>query len=81
MTIYRHPEFVDETVNGTVNGTVGRQNFIVAAMRKNPQITIKQLVEQTGKTRNTVIRDIDFMRGVRIQRIGPDKTGHWEVIE
>ena len=74
-------EVVNEVVNEAVNEVVNRQNKIINAMKAKPEITIKQLIEQLGISKATIERDIKAMRDTKIKRVGPDKTGHWEVIE
>lgn len=55
---------------------------ILAIVNKNPYITAKELTEETGLTRRGVEWNIDKLkRAGRIKRIGPDKGGHWEIIE
>ena len=55
---------------------------IVEQMRSNPTISIEELAELCGLTRdgiNYIIRNLKN-KGI-IKRIGPDKGGHWEVID
>ena len=51
-------------------------------IKNNPSITRKQLVEATGKASSYIQRCINQLKETkRIQRVGPDKGGHWEIIE
>ena len=51
-------------------------------IKNNPSITRKQLVEETGKASSYIQRCINQLKETkRIQRVGPDKGGHWEIIE
>ena len=72
-----------EPVNDTVNDTVNdRQKQIIKLVETDKKITIEQLSEQTGVSRLTVIRDLKKLRELSIiNRVGSDKTGHWEVIK
>ena len=54
---------------------------ILSLMKESPAITIAEIVEATGLSRNGVKWNIDKMKveGL-IRRVGPDKGGHWEVL-
>jgi ATP-dependent DNA helicase RecG len=55
---------------------------IVEFIRARPSITTGELSALTGITRRSVERNIDKLRRVGlIQRVGPDKGGHWRVNE
>ena len=89
--------FEHDTVNGIVNGTangivdgtekiistvVSTADRIIEAIRTNGQITYDGLAEVVGMSRRTISREIKALlsKGV-IRRVGPDKTGHWEVVK
>ena len=51
-------------------------------MRSNPTISIEELAELCGLTRDGINYNIRNLKNKGIiKRIGPDKGGHWEVIE
>ena len=51
------------------------------AISNNSVITIKELQELTGLSENGIKKILRKLRADgRIRRIGPDKGGHWEVI-
>lgn len=55
---------------------------IVEQMRSNPTISIKELAELCGLTRDGINYNIRKLKNKGIiKRIGPDKGGHWEVID
>jgi len=55
---------------------------ILAAMRRNPSVTIKELQEETGLSESGVKKIIRQLRADNlIQRIGGAKGGHWELLE
>ena len=55
---------------------------IFSLIKHNPLITISELSQQTDVTTRTVERNIKKLQlAGRLNRIGPDKGGHWEVIE
>ena len=55
---------------------------IVEQMRSNPTISIEELAELCGLTRDGINCNIRNLKNKGIiKRIGPDKGGHWEVID
>ena len=51
-------------------------------MQNDPAITIADLALRVGITEWAIKKQIRKMKAQgRIQRIGPDKGGHWEVVE
>lgn len=63
-----------------------KQNQIIEQVcehiKANPAITLEQLTEVIGKSKNSVKRYIDYLKQQnRIKRIGGNKGGHWEIIE
>ena len=54
---------------------------IVNEMRKNPNITQKELVSLTGKSSTTIANHIAFLKKNRIiERIGQPRNGWWKVL-
>jgi len=55
---------------------------IIEAIRQNSDITISELAELTGVTARSVERNVQRLQlENRLRRIGPDKGGHWEIVE
>ena len=55
---------------------------IVEQMRSNPTISIEELAELCGLTRDGINYNIRNLKNKGIiKRVGPDKGGHWEVID
>lgn len=53
---------------------------ILAAMRRNPLITIRELQDETGLSESGVKKVIRQLRNDgQILRVGGAKGGHWEV--
>jgi predicted HTH transcriptional regulator len=51
-------------------------------MQGNQKITIADLAQRVGVTDRAIKKQLDKLKTLgRIRRIGPDKGGHWEVIE
>ena len=71
--------------SGQKSGQKGGQTTIeqvFSLIKSDPNITRKQLVEATGKASSFIQKCINKLKEEkRIQRIGPDKGGFWEVIE
>lgn len=55
---------------------------IIRAMKENPKITVKELTSLVGLSRRGVEKNIKILQEKGLLcRVGPDKGGHWEVIE
>jgi ATP-dependent DNA helicase RecG len=55
---------------------------IIELMQGNQKITIADLAQRVGVTDRAIKKQLDKLKTLgRIRRIGPDKGGHWEVIE
>lgn len=55
---------------------------ILIKMRQNPEITIAELSNHIGVSGRSIERNLrKLQNNGYIRRIGPDKGGHWEVIE
>ncbi len=60
----------------------GLQKKIVELMRADPKITYDELIKSTNKSREGLRKNIQRLKEAGIvKRIGPDKGGHWKVIE
>lgn len=94
---FKRPGYVTNSVTQTLHETTdseessqksGQKNSqttleqVYILIKNNPSITRKQLVEATGKASSYIQRCINQLKETkRIQRVGPDKGGHWEIIE
>ena len=68
-------------MKGDVSG-MKTADAIIALMRADSQITHDILAARLGKARNSIIKQIaKLKKNGLIRRVGPDKGGHWEVIE
>jgi ATP-dependent DNA helicase RecG len=55
---------------------------IVERMRLTPKMTIAELAEQLGRSLSSIEKQVRQLKEERvITRVGPDKGGHWEVLE
>ena len=74
---------VNDGVNEKVNEKVNeRQKLIISAIFENPYITQTELAKTLGISVVHVNKNMKKLQeqGV-IRRVGPDKGGHWEIIE
>ena len=55
--------------------------YILRLMAENPYITKDEMATITGLNASTIMRNIEFMRGKYLRRVGSDKSGFWEIIE
>jgi ATP-dependent DNA helicase RecG len=55
---------------------------ILETLQQNPNYSIPEIAVQIAKSVSATERAIRRLKGQgRIRRIGPDKGGHWEVVE
>ena len=51
-------------------------------LKQNSGVTISELAEELGKTTRAVEKNLKTLQKEgKIKRVGPDKGGHWEVID
>ena len=76
---------LDEGLNGVnegLNEVINRRNKIISAVKETPNITVKQLTEQSGLSKATIEREIAILKQKQvIKRVGSKKTGYWQIIE
>ncbi|MBR3625715.1 MAG: winged helix-turn-helix transcriptional regulator [Bacteroidaceae bacterium] len=54
---------------------------ILELMIDNPYVSVIELSKAVGISVNSIMRNIDYMRGKYLRRVGADKNGFWEIIE
>ena len=55
---------------------------LLELIRDNPKITFAEMVSAAGISRSAIQKHIKRLKDAqRLRRVGPDKGGHWEVIE
>lgn len=55
---------------------------ILGLLKVNPQLSAREIADLIGITQRAVEKQISRLRDEnRIRRVGPDKGGHWEVIQ
>ena len=74
--------YVPTLQGSAIDTTQKTTQKIVEQMRSNPTISIEELAELCGLTRDGINYNIRNLKNKGIiKRIGPDKGGHWEVVE
>ena len=66
----------------SINGDKLTENriAILGLMIDNSYISKIELAKIVGISANSIMRNIDYMRGKYLRRVGPDKGGFWEII-
>ena len=55
---------------------------ILDLIRENPYVTTQEMADSIGIIRRTIAKHIKSLQNQGIiKRVGPDKGGHWEVID
>ena len=54
---------------------------ILELMIDNPYVSVVELAKTIGISVNSIMRNINYLRGKYLRRVGPDKGGFWEIIE
>ena len=69
----------NEPVNEPVNDSV---KLVLEIISKSPNLSKEHIALQIGKSRATVTRALaTLVKLGKIQRVGSDKNGHWEIIQ
>lgn len=78
-----YPVTSGETPGETPGKTPGKTpERILEAVRANPAASFPELAEAIGKSESAIERAVRKLRQEgRLRRIGPNKGGHWEVVE
>ena len=74
--------FREENQEGSQKSSQKSSQKIIELIRQNPNITTSEMAEAIGVNRRTVAKITKTLqtKGI-IQRVGPDKGGHWEIAE
>ena len=74
------PQNPSGTTNEPRNEEKDVQELVLNVLEAEPRMTIKQVATRTNKSTSTLKRVIKQLQNEkRLQRIGPDKGGHWKV--
>ena len=71
----------ESSVKGSVKGSVKSSVKIIEMMKENPEITIPMIAEMLHKTTRAIEKSIAKLQSNGfVKRVGPDKGGHWEIM-
>jgi ATP-dependent DNA helicase RecG len=75
-------QLAQEEEKTSVKSSVKSSVKILDLLRLNPQTTIPEISKEIGMTTRGVEKNIKKLQeNGRLRRVGPDKGGHWEVLE
>jgi len=87
-SLFKYIDVAEQTVvdvPANVPVTIGLGELsdkILTLVRANPKMTAQKMALALGVTDKTIKRHLKALREQgRIQRIGSDKSGHWQIIE
>jgi len=81
ITVFKRKNIVtpQDATQKTIEKTVEK---IIRLIKENPMITIQELSKETKLSNQGVIWNLTKLKKKNtIKLIGPDKGGHWEVVE
>jgi ATP-dependent DNA helicase RecG len=84
-SLYKYIDVASETIEDVgvnVGVNVGVFEQILDFLRRQPDLSAKELATLLDKSSRTVERHLRILREQgRLRRVGSDKAGRWEVIE
>ena len=73
---------VNVSVKSSQKGSQKSSQKILETLRQNPNMSTTELAEQIGISRRAVAKHVAVLQSFGVlRRIGPDKGGHWEVVD
>lgn len=73
---------VDGLVGGLVETLAESQQRIVALIRHDPHMSKREMAERIGISTTAVDKNINALKEKGLlRRVGPDRGGHWEVVD
>ncbi len=83
MTFQKNGNVIENVTENVIeNVTENREDSILRIIKNDNSITVSRLSKLLNVTRRTIARDIETLKSAgKIQRIGADKGGHWEVLQ
>ena len=69
------------TESGPENGPENTINLIMQQIKANPQVSTRAIAQNLNMARSGIIKHLNKLQefGV-IRRVGPNKGGHWEIV-
>lgn len=83
VTFWLPKETIGKAIGKTTGKAIGKTPAaVLRLLAEDPNLSVPQLAAQLKKSELTIHRAIRTLReSGRLVRIGPDKGGHWQVIE
>ena len=73
---------VNVSVKSSQKGSQKCSQKILETLWQNPNMSTTELAEQIGISRRAVAKHVAVLKSFGVlRRIGPDKGGHWEVVD
>ena len=70
------------SLKSSLKGSLKSSLKILEILAAEPTCTYEELAERIGISRRAITKQIKNLRETgKLKRIGPDKGGHWEVLE
>ena len=70
------------TESGAESGAENTKDKIIQLILSNPQITSRAIAKELDMALSGIAKHLHNLQATgRIRRVGPQKGGHWEVIE
>ena len=78
-----HPQFKGHSITpNDIEDLPERQRVILDILKKDVIENASLLAKKTGVSWRTIMRDLNSLREKGLVKyVGPDKGGHWEIIE
>jgi predicted HTH transcriptional regulator len=71
---------VTDDITDVTDNVTNRTKVILNFIMKNDKITASEIAKDMGVTKRTILRDIEKLKKENLlERIGPEKGGHWRV--
>lgn len=64
---------------GEENGEENGEEKLISLIQENPKISLSKMAKELNVTSRVIERII--RNSNKIKRVGPDKGGHWEIID
>ncbi len=73
---------VSEKTNNVTDNVTDREFSILIGIKQNNKITTQQLAKLLNVTKRTILRDIEKLKNKnKLNRIGDEKTGYWQLCD
>lgn len=82
VTLHLKSDVAENVAENVAGKLTARQKRILSLIRENHKISASKIAEILLITSRTTQRDLTVLKEKNIiKRVGPDKGGHWEILE